>query len=83
MPLWAASPDSMDIVRKVPDLLTPRPKMRSQAKIRSQEGKFLLKSCPRCQGARRIDRDPFGWYLMCFTCGYTTYPSVKPAGIGA
>ena len=77
MPLWMHMPASRKIVRKMPEKLATRPKMRSN------EGRVLLKSCPRCQGARRIERDPFGWYLMCFSCGYTTYPSVKPAGIGA
>ncbi len=43
----------------------------------------MLKSCPRCQGARRVERDPYGWYVMCFTCGYTTYPSASSGPVSA
>ena len=55
----------------------------TKAKSRSREGKIMLKSCPRCRGPRRIERDPYGWYVMCFTCGYTTYPSTSRESYGA
>ena len=29
-----------------------------------------LKSCPRCKGDIRIDRDTYGWYEECIQCGY-------------
>jgi len=29
-----------------------------------------LKSCPRCKGDIRIDRDTYGWYGECIQCGY-------------
>ena len=29
-----------------------------------------LKSCPRCKGDIRLDRDQYGWYEECFQCGY-------------
>ncbi len=29
-----------------------------------------LKSCPRCKGDLRIDRDQFGWFEECIQCGY-------------
>jgi len=29
-----------------------------------------LKSCPRCKGAVRVDRDQYGWYEECIQCGY-------------
>ena len=30
-----------------------------------------LKSCPRCKGDVRIDRDQYGWFEECIQCGYT------------
>ncbi|MFH1003712.1 MAG: hypothetical protein V1780_06175 [Chloroflexota bacterium] len=29
-----------------------------------------LKSCPRCNGDIRLDRDQYGWYEECIQCGY-------------
>lgn len=29
-----------------------------------------LKSCPRCNGDVRLDRDQYGWYEACMQCGY-------------
>ena len=29
-----------------------------------------LKSCPRCKGNIRFDRDQYGWYEECIQCGY-------------
>ena len=29
-----------------------------------------LKSCPRCKGDVRVDRDEYGWYEECIQCGY-------------
>ena len=38
-----------------------------------------LKSCPRCKGAVRIDRDQYGWYEECIQCGYVC--DLKSVGI--
>ena len=39
-----------------------------------------LKSCPRCGGDMRIDRDQYGWYEECIQCGYLyDLPSVASA----
>ncbi len=29
-----------------------------------------IKQCPRCKGDVRLDRDQYGWYEECITCGY-------------
>lgn len=29
-----------------------------------------LKSCPRCRGDVRTDKDHYGWYEECLQCGY-------------
>ena len=29
-----------------------------------------FKSCPRCKGDIRLDRDHYGWYEECIQCGY-------------
>lgn len=29
-----------------------------------------LKSCPKCKGDVRIDRDQYGWYEQCLQCGH-------------
>jgi len=31
---------------------------------------FRLKSCPKCKGAVRVDRDEHGWYEYCLHCGH-------------
>ena len=36
----------------------------------------LFKSCPRCSGDRTLEQDSYGWYVICLTCGYVTYPDV-------
>ena len=46
---------------------------------RKDEGKFLLKACPRCSGDCRLDRDHQGWYVMCFACGHVSYPGLEVA----
>ena len=30
-----------------------------------------LQFCPKCKGKVYIDRDEYGWYVECITCGYT------------
>ena len=35
---------------------------------------ILFKSCPRCSGDRSLEQDFYGWYVLCLTCGYVTYP---------
>ncbi len=30
-----------------------------------------IKSCPRCHGDIRLDRDHYGWFEECLQCGYT------------
>lgn len=37
---------------------------------------IYFKSCPRCSGDRELERDIYGWYMLCLTCGYVTYPEV-------
>ena len=29
-----------------------------------------LKSCPKCAGDVRVDRDQYGWFEQCIQCGY-------------
>ena len=36
-----------------------------------------FKSCARCSGDRILDKDVYGWYMLCLACGYVTYPQVK------
>ena len=31
---------------------------------------FRLRSCPKCKGAVRVDRDEHGWYEYCLQCGH-------------
>lgn len=26
--------------------------------------------CPKCKGRVHIDRDEYGWFIECITCGY-------------
>lgn len=30
-----------------------------------------LKSCPKCGGDVRVDRDEYGWFEQCIQCGHT------------
>ena len=42
-------------------------------------GRYLmiyLKSCKRCTGDRTLERDMYGWYIMCLNCGHVAYPEV-------
>ena len=27
-------------------------------------------TCPKCKGKIHIDRDMYGWFVECLTCGY-------------
>lgn len=27
-------------------------------------------TCPKCKGKIHIDRDMYGWFVECITCGY-------------
>ena len=36
-----------------------------------------FKSCIRCSGDRILDKDVYGWYMLCLACGYVTYPQVR------
>ena len=38
---------------------------------------IYFKSCPRCAGDRTLERDMYGWYIMCLNCGFVTYPDVR------
>jgi hypothetical protein len=29
-----------------------------------------VKICPRCQGRIFLERDQYGWYMLCLQCGY-------------
>ncbi len=37
----------------------------------------LFKSCPRCSGDRTMERDLYGWYILCLACGYVSYPKMN------
>ena len=37
---------------------------------------IFFKSRPRCSGDRSLERDYYGRYVLCLTCGYVTYPDV-------
>jgi hypothetical protein len=45
---------------------------------------IIFKSCPRCSGDRSLEQDFYGWYVLCLTCGYVTYPETGLAlgGVG-
>ena len=43
---------------------------------------ILFKSCPRCSGDRSMEQDFYGWYVLCLTCGYVTYPELGLAREG-
>ena len=32
-----------------------------------------VQNCPRCKGRVYIDRDEYGWFIECITCGYMHY----------
>ncbi|MCH7787691.1 MAG: hypothetical protein IIC22_09285 [Chloroflexi bacterium] len=37
----------------------------------------MFKSCPRCSGDRTLEHDLYGWYILCLTCGFVSYPTVS------
>ena len=37
---------------------------------------IYFKSCKRCSGDRSLERDYYGWYVICLICGYVTYPDI-------
>ena len=43
----------------------------------SGENMVLFKSCPRCSGDRTLEHDLYGWYILCLTCGFVSYPEVN------
>ena len=32
-----------------------------------------VQACPKCKGKIYIDRDEYGWFYECITCGYMHY----------
>ena len=36
---------------------------------------IFFKSCPRCEGDRALERDSYGWYIICLICGHVSYPA--------
>ena len=38
------------------------------------EPRMYLKACPRCGGDQALERDFYGSYVSCLTCGYVAYP---------
>ena len=44
---------------------------------------IYFKSCQRCSGDRSLESDMYGWYVICLSCGFVTYPDIvakqKPA----
>ena len=43
----------------------------------SGEKMVMFKSCPRCSGDRTLEHDLYGWYILCLTCGFVSYPTVS------
>ena len=43
----------------------------------SGENMVMFKSCPRCSGDRTLEHDLYGWYILCLTCGFVSYPSIS------
>ncbi len=41
---------------------------------------IFFKTCPRCSGDRSLEKDMYGWYIICLNCGFVTYPEVLVAG---
>ncbi len=39
-----------------------------------------LKSCPKCHGDVRVDRDQYGWYEQCIQCGFVR--DLEPVALG-
>ena len=39
---------------------------------------LMFKSCPRCLGDRSLERDLYGWYVVCLACGHVSYPENQP-----
>ncbi len=35
---------------------------------------MYFKSCPRCSGDQCPEKDQYGSYIICLTCGYVAYP---------
>ena len=43
-----------------------------------------MKSCPKCRGTVRIDRDQYGWYEQCIQCGFVRdLETVELSGVGS
>ena len=38
------------------------------------EPRMYPKACPRCGGDQALERDYYGSYVSCLTCGYVAYP---------
>ena len=38
---------------------------------------IYFKSCERCIGDRTLERDMYGWYIICLNCGHVSYPEVS------
>ena len=37
---------------------------------------IYFKSCQRCSGDRSLEQDMYGWYVICLSCGFVTYPGI-------
>jgi uncharacterized OB-fold protein len=38
---------------------------------------IYFKSCTRCTGDRTLERDMYGWYIICLNCGHVAYPETQ------
>ena len=38
---------------------------------------IYFKSCQRCSGDRSLEQDMHGWYVICLSCGFVTYPDIE------
>jgi hypothetical protein len=39
---------------------------------------ILIRSCPRCSGDRVVERNHYGHYITCITCGHVSYLEDQP-----
>ena len=38
---------------------------------------IYFKTCPRCSGDQAVEKDMYGWYVVCLHCGHVAYPDVQ------
>ena len=50
--------------------------MYGNNKVKPGESMIFFKSCPRCVGDQALERDSYGWYVICLGCGHVSYPDL-------